>query len=87
MCEQVYKTYSGGVCDEAIALGHEENFGKVLDVYEKILGSRKVSNPTMIGISSISYYVNVNVIWYMIFLFMSPDIVLFLQGVEIFAMS
>lgn len=56
MCEQVYKTYSGGVCDEAVALSHEESFGKVLDVYEKCLTNRKVSNPTMIEISSISIY-------------------------------
>lgn len=56
MCEQVYKTYSGGVCDEAIALGHEEKFGQVLDVYEKLLSSRKVSNPTLIEISSDSNY-------------------------------
>lgn len=43
LCGQVFKTYSGGVCDEAIALGHEERFGKVLDVYEKCLANREVS--------------------------------------------
>ena len=56
LCEQVYKTYSGGVCDEEIALGHEEKFGQVLDVYEKILSSREVSNPTITEISSDSSY-------------------------------
>ena len=56
MCEQVFKTYSGGVCDEAVALGHEERFGKVLDVYEKCLTNRKVRNPTIIEIIYISNY-------------------------------